>query len=108
MNIQRSVRCANILIMGASVLFFAGCGDKSLSGTYVDQSGNINLAFESGGKVQYRANATGRNEQDTYAIDGKTVTVKSARGTVGKFTIEDDGCLRSPTMGTLCQPKSGS
>lgn len=107
MNIHMNKTFAGIAGLGAFVLL-AGCGQSGLSGTYVDPSGNVSLNFEPGGKVTYHASETGFTERDTYTINDKKVTIKSTRGTVGILVIQSDGCLRSPTMGTLCKPKHSS
>ena len=104
MTIKPNVKSAAVAALAVGVLL-AGCG-KSLTGTYTDQqSGNISLSFQSGGKVRYHASQTGFTQMDSYTISGKKLTVKSDKGTVGTFNIQPDGCLRSPTMGLLCKPE---
>ena len=106
MSVRKSIVSASIMAFGATVLL--GACSKSLSGTYTDQSGNVTLTFQSGGKVKYQASETGFTEEDTYSIKDKKVTIKSTGGTVGIFEIKPNGCLNSPTMGELCQPKTSS
>lgn len=102
MNTSMSKKIAWIAASSIFVLP-AGCGKSDLSGTYVDQAGNMSLIFQSGGKVRYRASETGFTEQDTYTISGKKITVKG----LAPFNIRADGCLVSPTM-IVCKPKKSS
>lgn len=95
-------------IAAASLVLLTACGGRSLSGTYVDPNGNLSLTFGSGGKVRYHANETGFSEDASYRVSGSNLTIATAKGALGKLTIESNGCLHSPTMGELCKPRKGS
>ena len=101
MNISMSNKIACIAASSVFVLL-TGCGKSDLSGTYVDQAGNVSLAFQSGGRVRYRASETGFTGQYTYTVSGKTMTVKG----MAPFKIRADGCLVSATLIVCKQKKS--
>lgn len=102
MEISISKKIACIAASSVFVLL-TGCGKSNLSGTYVDQAGNVSLTFQPGGKVRYHASETGFTEQDTYTVSGKKVTVKG----MAPFKIRSDGCLASPTL-IVCKKKKST
>lgn len=95
--------CGKTLTTLLATLLLTACG-QSLSGTYNDQTGDVQLTFQSGSKVTLRQN--GRVQQYSYAITGDKLTISSSSGTVAIFQIEPDGCLHSPLYTELCRPKS--
>lgn len=106
MRVAHCIYVAGVAVAGFVLL--EACGGRSLAGTYADPNGNLSLTFGSGGKVRYHANETGFSEDADYHVSGSSLTIKSAKGTLGKLTIEPNGCLHSPTMGELCKPPKGS
>ncbi|HWU78390.1 MAG TPA: hypothetical protein VN043_17975 [Rhodanobacter sp.] len=102
MTIRHSRKTSTLAAL-ATTLLLAACG-QSLSGTYVDMTGDVQLTFQSGSEVTLQRH--GRSEQDNYAIKGDKVTVSSSGGTVAIFQIEANGCLHSPLYTELCKPKS--
>ncbi len=86
-----------------TAMLLSACA-SSLSDTYVDQTGDVQLDFQSGDIVALRRN--GSTMQYSYAIKGDKVTVGSTGGTVAIFQIEANDCLHSPLFTELCKPKS--
>ena len=102
MNIKHASKTAGLAAL-ASTMLLAACG-QSLSGTYNDQTGEVQLTFQSGSKVTLQR--SGQAKQYSYTIKGDKVTVSSSGGTVAIFQIEANGCLHSPLYTELCKPKS--
>ncbi len=102
MNTQHVSQIAGLAALATATLL-AACG-SSLTGTYVDQTGEVQLSFQSGNKVVLQRN--GHSEQDSYSLKGNKVTMRSSGGTVAIFEIEANGCLHSPLFTELCKPKS--
>ncbi len=92
----------NLSILLAALQLVA-CG-SSLTGTYLDQTGDVQLSFRSADTVVFQRN--GRSEQDSYTRTGDKVIVRSSGGTVAIFQIEANGCLHSPLFTALCKAKS--
>lgn len=80
------------LIFISTAFLLAACGQK-LSGTYVNQTTDAKLIFESSDKVIYD---TGMGKVEvSYKVDGKNLKLISPEGTQ-IFTLSDDGSIQAP------------
>jgi hypothetical protein len=88
-----------LLVLAAVGTLMSGCG-KSVSGTYVDDTGMFSAEFKSGGKVSLKMGGIVAQEAD-YTVEGDKVVVKSGGQSI-EMKIKDDGSLDArPAMGTL-------
>lgn len=91
-------RAAGLAIAAAALL--PGCGN-SLSGTYSNARGFIEVTFKSGGKAELSAMGTTR--ELSYEIDEGKVRVTDGK-TIELWPILDDGCLKGGGLiGKLCK-----
>jgi hypothetical protein len=93
-----------IIFVALACLALAGCGEKSLSGTYLPKGGGLvlqKLEFTSGDAVT--ATMLEQTLPGTYKIDGKQVVI-TINGQQHAFNIDADGCLDGgEVLGKVCK-----
>jgi hypothetical protein len=100
-GISSKVVLGSVIACGALILGACGAG---VSGTYTNANGLVTLDLRSGGKASLTM--MGQNEQCTYGIDEKNLTL-TCGGDKTIWGIHDDGSLTGPGfVGTLAKRKS--
>lgn len=82
--------------LALSAALIAGCGGKSLSGTYTDSTGMLSLKFESS---QVYVRTPGGMIQAPYKVEGDKIIIESPQGNL-VITRNKDGSLEGP-LGTM-------
>jgi len=85
------------LVFVAATLMLSSCSSGGLDETYSDKTGNIEVKFESGGKVY--TTAMGVEIEYYYEVDGDKIKVMmgpDGQGPRQIWTLQDDGSLSGP------------
>jgi hypothetical protein len=90
-------------VIACCTSFLGACG-AGIASTYTNTNGLVTLDLRSGGKASLTM--MGQNEQCTYDVDGKNLTL-TCGGDKTVWGIHDDGSLTGPGfVGTLARRKS--
>jgi hypothetical protein len=97
-----------MVFVALACVALAGCGDKSLSGTYLPKGGGMGnglvmekMEFNSGDTVTL--SMMQQNFRVTYKIDGKQLLL-TLNGQQMVFNIDGDGCLDGGgLLGKFCK-----
>jgi hypothetical protein len=91
-----------VLVAVAAVALCGACGG-GVSGRYVGKGETFldSITFVSDERVQVVF--IGQTREDTYVLDGSTVTITAPNGQRSAFTVGSDGCLTNQLLGTYCK-----